>query len=374
MKTNYTAPKLFTAKGDISKDWYVYFYYDKKRYRYKLGINFLKTKKERQTEANAIISALTIKLESGWNPQTNKNDKRSDLTLSEAISEILDIKKSYITQRTYKTYYDQTALFTRWLESKKYDKIYCHNFTPTHARQYLDWLLSEKRYCGKTYNGHLTCMRTFFNAMIEREIVKESPFAGIKMVRADRGKNTTYSPEDETKLIKVMQTDDPHFYLATRIVRYCFLRRSELVKLQVKHIKWESKTIIIPSENAKSRVQDSVTIPKTLEKILEKSGILSLDPDTFMFGNHGSKKFAPGMDRMKRVDNFSDKQRAVNRANNIRTECTFYSWKHTGVTDLYNHTKDVYIVMRQCRHTDIKMTMIYLRSLGCGVNEQVRDW
>ena len=47
---------------------------------------------------------------------------------------------------------------------------------------------------------------------------------------------------------------------------------------------------------------------------------------------------------------------------------------HTGVVDLYNHTKDAYIVMRQCRHSDIKMTMIYLRSLGCGVNEQVREW
>lgn len=77
---------------------------------------------------------------------------------------------------------------------------------------------------------------------------------------------------------------------------------------------------------------------------------------------------------MKRIDDLSDKQRVVNKENNIRSECTFYSWKHTGVVDLYNHTKDAYIVMRQCRHSDIKMTMIYLRSLGCGVNEQVRDW
>ena len=38
------------------------------------------------------------------------------------------------------------------------------------------------------------------------------------------------------------------------------------------------------------------------------------------------------------------------------------------------YKKNAYIVMRQCRHSDIKMTMIYLRSLGCGVNEQVREW
>ena len=59
---------------------------------------------------------------------------------------------------------------------------------------------------------------------------------------------------------------------------------------------------------------------------------------------------------------------------NIKSVKIYNANATTGVVDLYNHTKDAYIVMRQCRHSDIKMTMIYLRSLGCGVNEQVRDW
>jgi len=89
----------------------------------------------------------------------------------------------------------------------------------------------------------------------------------------------TYSEADEAKFEKIRDTD-PDFYLATRFVRYCFLRRTELAKLQVKHINWENKTIIIPSKNAKSRVQDSVTIPKTLERMIRQSGVLELDPET----------------------------------------------------------------------------------------------
>lgn len=370
MKALYTPPKLYSANGDITKDWYVYLTYNKKQYRYKLGINLIKNRKEREAEGRAIIAALTIKLNSGWNPETKETEGRQDITIVDAIAEILSIKKSYITARSFKTYYDQTNLFKKWLTLNRYDHLYTHNFTDTHARKYFDWLLTYKRYCGKTYNGHLTCLRTFFNAMVDRGMIKQSPLIGFKPARQDSGKNVAYTPEDEAKLIKFMQADDFGFYFATRVVRYCFLRRSELIRLQVKHIRWQNKTIIIPSENSKSRIQDSVTIPKSLEKLFEKSGILGMDSDTYLFG----KNFKPSSERMKRIDDLSDKQRVVNKENNIRPECTFYSWKHTGVVDLYNHTKDAYIVMRQCRHSDIKMTMIYLRSLGCGINEQVRDW
>ena len=117
-------------------------------------------------------------------------------------------------------------------------------------------------------------------------------------------------------------------------------------------------------------MQDSVTIPGTLERMIEKAGFLELDPETYLFGKH----FEPSLEWLNRVDDFSDMQRDINSRLGIGKGRTFYSWKHTGVVELYNLTKDPYTVMRQCRHTDIKMTMIYLRSLGCGVNEQVREW
>ncbi len=167
-----------------------------------------------------------------------------------------------------------------------------------------------------------------------------------------------------------MQKQSPNFYYATRFIKYLFLRRTELVSLKVKHINWDNKTVVIASNIAKSRVQDSVTIPKSLESIIIKMGILKLDPETYIFG----KNFLPSLTKSKRVDDFSDKQRKFNRNNNIKNECSFYSWKHTGAVELYQITKDPYIVMRQCRHSDIKITMTYLRSLGCGVNEQVREW
>jgi integrase len=381
-KNLYTMPKLCTRNSDISKDWYVYFTFtdsvsgEKKQFRYKNGINVLKTKRERELCAGSWCLVLHIRLQSGWNPITDKTEEAPEnVTVSQAFDNILSIKKAFITKRTYKTYFDQTNLFKHWLVKKHFDKLFVQNFTPNHARQFFDYLLRDKMYCGKTYNSLLGTVGTFFTAIVERETIKVSPIKGIKKVRQETGKNTTYSSQEETILSKYMYEKEKDFYYLTRFIRYCFFRRSELSMLQVKHIRWENKTIIVPSESGKSRTQDSVTISKTLEKIILEMEILNLDPNTYIFGKkQGSRSCNPSLIKTSRVENFSDRQRKINKFNDIKSECSFYSWKHTGAVELYNRTKDPYTVMRQCRHSDIKMTMIYLRSLGCGVNEDVREW
>lgn len=371
---NYNLPKLNSCKGDLSKSWYVYFVFEyegtKKQFRYKEGINFLRTKKEREVEANEMIAHYTLKLKEGWNPFTNElKEKIPDITISEALDDILSIKKSYITPRSYKTYKDEINLFKQWLEVAKLDKLFVRNFTNKQARGYFDWLLKVKKYCGKTHNGHLGVVSTFFNSFVDRQLISENPIKGIKKVRQDTGKNITYSPEEEEKFIKYTSKDNKPFYYATRFVKYGFFRRTELGLLQIKHIKWDNKTIVIPSENSKGRDQNSVTIPESLEKIIIEMDILKLNPEFYIFGNN----FIPDIKKITMIEYFSKAQRDINKDAGIPSK-GFYAWKHTGTVELYNIVKDPYVVMRQCRHSNIKDTMTYLRSLGCGVNEEVRRW
>ena len=382
MKTenSFSIPKLCNRSNDLSKSWYVYFNFTDsssgvtKQFRYKHGINVLKTKRERERVAGAWITALHSDLQQGWNPITEVIEKvQNDVTISQALDSILSIKKSFLTPRSYKTYYDQVSFFQKWLVLAKYDRLFVQNIPKQLAQQYLDYLLRDKGYGGKTHNSHLGTMITFFNCILDRYPLKQNPFVGIAKVPEDIGNNTTYSKAEEKLIDKYLIENKKNFYFTTRFVRYCFFRRSELSKLQVKHIRWDNKTIIVPAKSAKNRRQDSVTISKSLEKIILEMNILDLDQNTYIFG-HPGKQFKPSMDKMKRVDDFTDIQRKVNKHLGIKEECSFYSWKHTGAVELYNLTKDPYTVMRQCRHSDIKMTMRYLRSLGLGVNEQVREW
>ena len=345
---NYTYPKLCSRSGDVTKQWYVYFFWlendQKKQIRVKRGLNLIKNKKEREQEGKILVQVVLNQLNDGWNPITDQMDKKlENKTVSEWLDDILLLKKSYITDRSYRTYKDNIKFFKSWLKLKKLDDLFVHNFTNKHAQQFLDWILVDKGFCGKTHNGYLGNISGFFNEIEKRNKSVTNPFKGIKKLPEDVGSNTTYSVEEQNLLEKYFIENDKYFYFATRFVKYCFFRRTELSLLQVKHIMWYNKTIVVPSKSAKSRKQDSVTIGKTLEKI-------------------------------KRLDDFSDKQRDINKMLGVKPECTFYSWKHTGCVELYNITTDPYVVMRQCRHSEINITMRYLRSLGLGVNEQVRAW
>ncbi len=52
-----------------------------------------------------------------------------------------------------------------------------------------------------------------------------------------------------------------------------------------------------------------------------------------------------------------------------------YGWKHTGVIALYQATKDVKLIQRQCRHSSLDQTDKYLRDLGLFLNdEQLSDF
>jgi integrase len=127
-------------------------------------------------------------------------------------------------------------------------------------------------------------------------------------------------------------------------------------------------TITISSESAKNRTQQSVTIPKALEPILRDLKLETYPADWYLFGRY--EKIS--QQRTKKSDYFSYKFRKIANSLNIDKTKGFYAWKHSGVCALYEATKDPYIVMVQARHSDIKTTMIYLRSLGLTVDERVR--
>ena len=242
--TNYSTPKLCDRGGDLSKQWYVYLYYTnssgvRKQFRFSEGVNVLKTKRERRTEANALIEALTYQLRSGWSPVTNTVENRDGphlKTVSAAFDEIFEIKKAYLTGESIRTYKNQIDLFKGWIVAKS---------LTTSTRRTSRLITRESTAtgcCGKKILRKDVQRTSHYAPDIlhgdgQQEIHADKPRCRIQVCTAGDRKNITYSAEDE-KLFKSIRDVHPEFYLATRFVKYCFLRRTELAKLQVKHINW----------------------------------------------------------------------------------------------------------------------------------------
>ena|SRR5690625_1265594 len=99
MKKRYSVPKLYIPKSngratiEKGKRWYVYFYWRSdpegvldKRFTFYKDLNRLKTIKERRKMGKALADALKVALSKGWNPETNKTEKKKKIkTVDEAI-------------------------------------------------------------------------------------------------------------------------------------------------------------------------------------------------------------------------------------------------------------------------------------------------
>lgn len=170
-------------------------------------------------------------------------------------------------------------------------------------------------------------------------------------------------------VIDYLYNHNRRMYYAVCFLYYCFIRRSELIGLQVSDINLKSGTITIPGHVSKNRKQESVTIPNEFEKVLREMKIDDFPGHYYIFGH----KYQTCERRIIKPDSLSLTMSNINRKLGINGEKGFYSWKHTGVVDLYNATKDPYLVMKQCRHSELKITMIYLRSLGLTVDNNIRN-
>lgn len=376
----WSEPQLCTCDLDLARPWFVYFDIKNEltgqtlRKQFRGDINTFTTKASRLEEGNALRQYWHDRLKKGnYNPwRTGENAMPAELpeTLEEALAKILALKKASLKHKSFRGYRNIHDMFTEWLKRFNYHKLRLYQFTPMMAQSYLDFLLLDKGYSGKSHNTQHGILHAFFSAMMVkgRKWVETNPFAGIVSLPEDQGDNIPYGKNEREYITAYLRLRDLRMYYAINFLFHCFIRKTELTTIRVGDIDWENKTIKINSHAAKNRMQDSVTIPEAFMGILVEMGLDKAPKHDYIFG----KRMEICADRMTRPDDISDRYLVHKKEMGYAAGDgkTFYSWKHTGVIAYWNILKDPYALMRQLRHGDLKTTMIYLRSLGLNPNYQ----
>lgn len=382
---SFTEPALCHYNHDLKRSWFVYFDVTNHvtgvtiRKQFRGGINYWPDKTNRLKDGNALVKMWKEKLHRGlYNPFKQVGDTPTATielpkNITEAMDWVYELKKASLKEKSVEGYRDIKKRFLEWCKKNRYDILPLYAFKNVFAQAYCDYLILERKYCGKTHNNHLSVMRLFFNVMKKRwpQLVKENPFVGIDMLPEDIGGNTAYSAGEKETLIEYFKEHNKRMYYAVQFLFHCFIRKTELSKLKVGDIDWENGTITINSDSAKNRNQDSVTIPEGLFPILFEMG-LDLAPKHFYIFGYGLQTVDQ---KINKADNFSDlhmrlKAKAGLPKNDGKS---FYSWKHTGVVSYWSVIKDPYYMMRQLRHSDLKTTMIYMKSLGLMPNDAFKN-
>ncbi len=358
--------ELYDASGDLSKRWYVgYYFLHPETGKYKLFQVYISskidTKQARRVRANQLIDQINGKLRRGFNPFSKENISFTNIVL--AIEAILKYKASYSKYRT--TITDKScckALFT-WLKLTGNNMLTIESFNHQHAYQFMDYLKDVRNISNRTYNNYKERISTIFNFLVDREYILVNPFKKIKKLPETQRTVKAYSPAEVQLLKSKCPEMDPELWIVCQLVYYCALRPAEIVRLKIRDLNLPANHIVLSGEITKNRQNSIIKLPAPMALALQQLNFSGCDPDDYIFSKNllpGKEAIAPTRlaERFKRFKDY------------IGLKRNLYELKHTGIGLNIQQGANINDIKYHCRHSDIKMTEEYLKAFQSNTSDK----
>ena len=364
--------KLNDCGGNLSGRWYIDFSaWDvqksklvRKRY---YEVNNIVAEQDRRIYANRIIQQLNNLLKEGYHfdinqvPSKAESEEIRTYTLKDALSYALEIKKPTLRSVSYLSYKSTVKLFQKWaLTVRMHDKDVVY-FDRLRSVYFDDYLTVECGYAAKTVNGHIAYMKSLFQVLVEREVIRDNPFKNLKKHKeAESRKNMAFNEKQADDIKKIIEKEDPSLWLFIQFIYYCYLRPNEVRQLQHSFLQMDKNQIFIPGYISKNGKDGYVTIPESFRVVLARSEEFNSSNEYLFMGRYNKKPVSKNV-MGSRYHNLTKKLK-------LSKDYTLYSWKHSGVVAAYKAVIDIKTIQSQCRHQSLEQTDIYLKSLGLNVN------
>jgi integrase/recombinase XerD len=364
----YIPAKLNDANNCLESQWYVYFSFKhpetgKKKIFRKWISNRIKTKSRRRDKAKELINRINTKLVRGWNPFSDED--KSLTNIAEAIDFALKMKSNTVGKRTKSTYKSILGTFLSYLKKRKLDCLSIDEMNKEIAQDYCDYLIIEYNYTPRTYNNHVTALKTVFSILLKREYLLHNPFNNIDRLREPEPEITAYSKVELEKIANTLPDYNFELYVISQLIYYCFLRPAEIVRLQFKDLLWDHGMIIIPGTKSKNGKSQVIIIPEQLKKNLHDWKIDYPDGH-FIFSRDlvpGTKEIAP--------TRIAEAWRKY--ANEFNINKNIYDFKHTGNGFAFDQGFNSRDIQLQNRHSSLDETQKYLNKFRRVASEKFRE-
>lgn len=360
------------ADDDLSKQWVVEYgvWSETRRQMVRKRVVVKgKTVAARVKDSEEIITELkeiagTFAIESlSKKPTKPKTATIAETPLSKAVADYLEHCTKQLSKNTMQGYSRTLKALLGFVGAKK---LTLKDVDETLTYAFLDQLTVG----GRTWNNYRNELYTFVQHFIDRDRKEKSltdnPVEFITRRRAMKHKHQAYSDRQRAAYRKVCEElGFGQLLLFCQFMYYSFLRPGEeLRKLRVRDLR--AKAIYVTANNAKSDTGAFVIIPAPLELLINEYKLREYPDHYYVFSDNdkpGERLLGPKFIYRRHV-------KVLERLNLTETNHDLYSWKHTGAIALWQATKDIDLLRRQCRHTDIGQTMQYLRDLGQEVQSE----
>lgn len=380
----YKLAKLIHYDFDPVKRWYVEFSaWDVKEGKLKRRrlseFNNLPDLEQRKIFAENLVLSINELLEKGsfFDEEFSERQKLADAlmqnksaySLRDALTLALELKQPTVSKRTHYCYSSDMNKFFEYAKvvGCLFDNVLM--FEDSMAVGFGDYLSRVDGLRNKSINLRVGSMKSLFQVLVERKIVRENPFKAVKNRKVVlTSKNVAYTDKEIKKIKRYLLANNPNLWDFCQFVFYTFMRPEEIKRLKVKSINLSKRQIYINAEDSKVKKEGFVEITDGLMAVIKGMDIDWKDQERYVF-------YSPSNGPYKKAstNHFANMYRVVMDELGFDENHTIYSWKHTGNVKAYLAGIGLYAIMAQNRHSTLETTKNYLKSLGLLQNREFSD-
>ena len=392
-KKLYSTPKIYTAKGNLDRRWYVYFSFRNPetgklvRQQNIYGIaNKYKTKKNRNAILTVYKKRLLQLLKEGYNPYGDNTDlfqKKKEKILNKAL---VPVQRNIVIQRPAKMVIptkevERTPEFIKEPEVEKEpeaEKTVEENKKT--VRESFDFALSMKekvvgrttyvdyknkaktfvKYIAKYHpeiksvdqlnkrvvmdflngvllegtsrnrNNFRTSLSSLMQVLVDNEMMASNIMKKTPALRSIPTRHKTYTEETQRLIFEHLEKEDPILLLYIKFISYNLLRPVEVCRLRIKDIDLKNKTLQFKAKNSPLKIK---IIPKILFN--ELPDLTKLDPNALLFTPLKIGGFWDATENNRR-DYFTKRFKTMVKAPfNLEKDYSLYGFRHTFISKLF---------------------------------------
>ena len=341
--------------------------------RKKIRLNKLTSRykyiKDARIHANQIVTALNIKLSTGWNPFFSDEDSRLYTPINTVCEAFLKEKEKESRKDTMRSYSSFISIFSNWLNNSV-SVEYLSMINKTIIARFMDYVYNERNVSATSYNNYVKIGRAFFNWSKEKCYTKENPFDAIK-VKPKQKKKRIIIPHDYREIITnyLLSTHGEQNYLiALKLIYSALLRPSEIRKIKIENVDLSNQTIIVTCDVSKNKKQRVVPLTDDLTMSLKSLNLSSYPACYYVFGQglKPSQTMLSDTYMRKHWDKLKKKL-------NLPEQMQQYSLRDTGIFEMLKSGIDPLSVKQHADHHSLEMTTIYSNHIDPNLAKIIRE-
>lgn len=371
----YTEPKISKIES-INQRCFVYFYFDNKRYKFyngkplNLSINPNKCRElaERERQLYKLALEFEAALSKGWNPLIKLLDPIKPpevISVEKALGESLKDKLNTPLSDTYKR--DLRSIHNSFIGYLKVNEL-AQPITGLSSNRISDFL-KQYNTSGTNYMNKRRTLAVLFSFVVSRGYLSKNPVFETPRQKTKATLHDIYEQKQLNLVLAYLKNNYPNLYLCCLLAYGCFIRpHREFRLLKRKHFNEDFTEIHLSGfENKSGRVR-VVYIPDYVQLELKRLGISELKPDINL-----TSRLSHSFNESYFSLQWARAKRKLLKLGYVDSKHTIYSFRHTAAVNVYKKTKDLHLLQQLLGHSNMIVTLKYLRGLGVHNMEELKD-